>query len=138
MPWVDEVIKFCNFVCPRFDFGCVDFDSKATVAADEVMVVRLLAWNVGMAPVGEIHALDESLGNEQIEEAKDRGAPHVDATSPRIGHEVGGGEMALALGDQTRYGTPRSGEADPGPIDRPQERWLHGEILSQVRLSLKF
>jgi len=121
----------------RIDAAIVDLGNHAARGANEVMVVRGFARNVCMAPVGEVHALDESLGNEQLEEAKDRGAPYVDATSPRIGHEVGGGEMALALGDQTRYGTPRSGEGDPGPIDRPQERWLHGEILSQVRLSLK-
>ena len=105
----------------RINAAIVDLGNHAARGANEVMVVRGFARNVCMAPVGEVHALDESLGNEQIEEAKDRGAPHVDATSPRIGHEVGGGEMALALGDQTRYGTPRSGEADPGPIDRPQE-----------------
>ena len=74
-----------------------------------------------MAPVGEVHALNKSLGNEKFKKAKDRGAPHLNATSPRINYEVGGGEVAIALGDEPRHSTAWPGEADPRLVDGTQE-----------------
>jgi hypothetical protein len=74
-----------------------------------------------VAPVGEVHALNKALGNEKIKKAKDRGAPHLNATSPRVDHKVGGGEVTIALGDQPRHRTAWSGEADPRLVDGPQE-----------------
>ena len=70
-----------------------------------------------MAPVGEIHALNKSLSDEKIKKAKDRGAPNLNAASPRITYEVGGSEVAIALGDQPRHRTAWSGEADPRLVD---------------------
>jgi hypothetical protein len=74
-----------------------------------------------VAPVGEVHALNESLGDQKIKKAKDRGAPHLNATSPRINYEVGGGEVTIALGDEPSHRTAWPGEADSRLVYGPQE-----------------
>jgi ATP sulfurylase len=105
----------------RVDAAIVDLSDHATRRANKVMVVRRFARNVGVAPVGEVYALNKSLGNEQIKKAKDRGTPHLDATSPRINYEIGGGEVTIALGDQSRYRTAWPGESDSRLVDGAQE-----------------
>ena len=107
--------------CHRIDAAIVDLFDHCARGAHEVMVMRSFARNVRVAPVGKIHALDQSLGDEKIEEAKDRRAPHRQPSAPRVADEVGGGEVSVASGDQARHGTARPGEADPRSIDRSQE-----------------
>ena len=72
-----------------------------------------LTRHVGVPAIWQIDALNESLLGEQVEEAKDGGAANAKATLTRIGDEVGRREVAVALGNECRNLTPRTGKADP-------------------------
>jgi hypothetical protein len=63
--------------------------------------------------IWEVDALNESLLGEQVEEAEDGGAANAKATLTRIGDEVGRREVTVALGNERRNLTARTGKADP-------------------------
>ena len=81
--------------------------------ADQMMVMRWFAWHVGMPAIWQVNALNEPLLGKQVEEAKDGGAANAKATLTRIGDEVGRREVTVALGNERRNLTARTGKADP-------------------------
>ena len=91
----------------------IDLGDCATRDADEMMVVRRLARDVGVSAVWEINPLDEILVGEEFEETEDGGAPDAEAALLSVGEEVGGGEVSLPTRDQGGELTARPGEADP-------------------------
>ena len=78
-----------------------------------MVVVRWFAWHVGMPAVWQVNPLNESLLGEKIEEAEDGGAANAKATLTRIGDEVGRREVTVALGNERRNLTARTGKAAP-------------------------
>ena len=81
--------------------------------ADQVVVMGWLTRHVGVPAIWQVNALNESLLGEQVEEAEDGGATNAKATLTRIGDEVGRREVAVALGNERRNLTARTGKADP-------------------------
>ena len=81
--------------------------------ADQMVVMGWLARHVGMPAIWQVNALNESLLGEQVEEAEDGGAANAKATLTRIGDEVGRREVTVALGNERRNLTARTGKADP-------------------------
>ena len=66
-----------------------------------------------MPAIWQVNALNESLLGEQVEEAEDGGAANAKATLTRIGDEVGRREVTVALRNERRNLTARTGKADP-------------------------
>ena len=66
-----------------------------------------------MPAIWQVNALNESLLGEQVEEAEDGGAANAKATLTRIGDEVGRREVPVALGNERRNLTARTGQAHP-------------------------
>lgn len=81
--------------------------------ADQVVVMGRLARHVGVPAIWQVNALNEPLLGEQVEEAEDGGAANAEASPTRIGDEVGRREVAVALGNECRNLTARTGKADP-------------------------
>jgi hypothetical protein len=81
--------------------------------ADQMVVMGWLARHVGMPAIWQVNALNESLLGEQVEEAEDRGPANAEASLTRIGDEVGRREVPVALGNERRNLTARTGKADP-------------------------
>jgi hypothetical protein len=104
--------------------------------ADQVMVMRGLARDVGVSTVGEVNSFDEVLVGEEFEEAEDGGAPNTKAALLGVGEEVGGGEVPLPPRDQGGELTARSGKAYPRLIKRLEQLSCHRGILPELRLSL--
>lgn len=91
----------------------IDLGDRPTGDTDKVVVVRWLAWHVGMPAVWQVNPLNEPLLGEQVEKAEDCGAANAKATLTCIGDEVSGGEVTIALGNERRNLTARTGKADP-------------------------
>jgi hypothetical protein len=91
----------------------IDLGDCATQDADEVVVVRRLARDVGVSAVGEVNSLHEILVGEEFEETEDGGAPDTEAALFSVGEEVSGGEVPLPTRDQGGELTARPGETDP-------------------------
>ena len=66
-----------------------------------------------MPAIWQVNALNESLLGEQVEEAEDGGAANAKAALTRVGDEVGRCEVTVALGNEGRNLTARTGKADP-------------------------
>ena len=80
---------------------------------DEVVVVRRLAWDVGVSAVWEINPLDEVLVGKEFEETEDGGASDAEAALLGVGEQIGGGEVPRSARDQGGEFTARPGKADP-------------------------
>lgn len=72
-----------------------------------------LARHVGMPAIRQVDALNEPLLGEQVEEAEDGGASNAEASLARISDKVGRREVTVALGNERRNLTARTGKADP-------------------------
>jgi hypothetical protein len=103
---------------------------------DEVVVVRRLAWDVGVSAVWEINPLDEVLVGKEFEETEDGGASDAEAALLGVGKEVGGGEVPLPTRDKGGELTARPGEADPRLVKRLEQLSCHGGSLPELRLGL--
>ena len=103
---------------------------------DEVVVVRRLAWDVGVSAVWEINPLDEVLVGKEFEETEDGGASDAEAALLGVGEQVGGGEVPRSARDEGGEFTTRPGKADPRLVKRLEQLSCHRGILSVLRLSL--
>jgi hypothetical protein len=104
--------------------------------ADQVMVMRGLARDVGVSTVGEVNSFDEVLIGEEFEKTEDGGAPNTKAALLGVGEEVGGGEVPLSTRDQGGKLTAWPGKAYPRLVKRLEQLSCHGGILPKLRLSL--
>jgi len=95
------------------DAAIIDLGDCPAGHADQVVVMGWLTRHVGVPAIWQVNALNESLLGEQVEEAEDGGAANAKATLTRIGDEVGRREVAVALGNERRNLTARTGKADP-------------------------
>jgi hypothetical protein len=118
------------------DAAVIDLGDCATRDADEVVVVRWLARDVGVSAVWEINPLDEVLVGEEFEETEDGGAPDTKAALLGVGKEVGGGEVPFSPCDQGGELTARPGKADPRLVKRFKQLSCHGGSLPELRLGL--
>jgi len=91
----------------------IDLGDCATQDADEVVVVRRLARDVGVSAVGEVNSLHEILVGEEFEETEDGGASDAEAALLGVGEQIGGGEVPRSARDQGGEFTARPGKTDP-------------------------
>jgi hypothetical protein len=69
----------------------------AALKADEMVVVRWLAWDVGVASIRKVESLHKALLCKKFKETKDGGATDTEAAPLRIVQELCRSEVALAL-----------------------------------------
>lgn len=72
-----------------------------------------LARHVSVPAIRQVDALNEPLLGEQVEEAENGGAANAEASLARISDKVGRREVTVALGNERRDLTTRTGKADP-------------------------
>lgn len=65
-----------------------------------MVVMGGLASDVSVLPARQIQAFDGPEVEQELERAEDRRAADGDAAAPGVGRQVGGGEVAVAVGDE--------------------------------------
>ena len=103
----------------------LDLDRSAAAGADHVVVVSRLAGYVGVLTGRKVKALDEAQLDEEIERPKDRRPTDRETPLARLGDEIGGGEVAVSIGDECRDRAARFGDPDPGLL-QALHQWLRG------------
>src|SRR5437870_1777956 len=78
----------------------VDANRAAAARADEMVVMRRLAADVGVLPAGQVDPLDQVEAGQQLQRAEDGRPTEPGALTPRRAQEILGGEVALPLSDQ--------------------------------------
>jgi hypothetical protein len=91
----------------------IDLGDRSAGDTDKVVMVRWLAWDVGVPAVWQVNPLNEPLLGEKVEEAEDGGAANPQAALTCVGDQVGGGEVPVALRNERGNLTARTGKADP-------------------------
>jgi len=108
----------------------------AALEADEMVVVRRLTWDVGVASIRKIESLHKALLCKKFKETKDGGATDTKTTSLGIVQELCRREVALALPNQFSELAARPGKAHPCLIQCTQHLCGHGRTLPQMRLGI--
>ena len=100
----------------RAQAGVVDLAGPPAARADDVVVMRGLAADVGVFAVRQVETFDGADPLEELERAEDGGPPDGGTGCLRGGDQLGGREMAVLLGDQRgqRRAAARSGGSRRG------------------------
>ena len=122
----------------RAQAGVVDLAGPPAARADDVVVMRGLAADVGVLAVRQVETFDGADAFEQVERAEDGGPPDGGTGCLRGGDQLGGREMAVLLGDQRGQRAPRLRHAVAGAVEGSHDRGgvAHGRRLAQLRHSL--
>ena len=104
----------------------------------DVVVVGRLAADVGMLAGREVEAFDGADLLEELERAEDGGAPDGGTALLGRGDQLGGGEVAVLLGDQRGQRPAGLRHAVAGAVEGGDDRgWVgHLRRLAQLRHSL--
>ena len=86
-----------------------------------VMVDRFAA-DVGVAAIGEVDALDHAQRREQVQGTEDGGSADPEPAIARGVDEVGGGEVAVVMGDELGDLAPRLRKPVAGAIEGGHQR----------------
>ena len=99
-----------------------------------VVVAHRLARDVGVLPGREVDALDDTDVGQDVERPEDGRPADAQVASFRRIHEVGGDEVALAVGDQLREAPTGLRQAVAGALQRGQERGSvdHGRNATMI------
>jgi hypothetical protein len=108
----------------------------AALKADEMVMMRWFARDVGVASIRKVEALHKALLCKKFKETKDGGATDPKPASLRIVQELCRREVALSLLNQFSELAAWPGEAHPCLIQRGQHFCRHGRTLSQMILSI--
>ena len=108
----------------------------AALKADEMVVVRRLTWDVGVASVRKVESLHKALLCKKFKETKDGGATDPEAASLRIVQELCCREVALAPPNEFGELAAWPGKAHPCLIQRGQHPCRHGWTIPQMILSI--
>jgi hypothetical protein len=108
----------------------------AALKADEMVMMRWFARDVGVAPIRKVEALHKTLLCKKFKETKDGGATDPKPASLSIVQELCRREVALSLLNQFSELAAWPGEAHPRLIQRGQHFCRHGRTLPQMRLSI--
>ena len=100
----------------------VDLLGPAAARADQVMVVSRLAGHVGVLAGRQVEPFDQPELLEQVERPEDRRPSDPQPAGARVGDEIGGGEVAAALGDELGHRAARRRHPVPGIVQRSHER----------------
>jgi hypothetical protein len=102
----------------------------AALKADEMVMMRWFARDVGVAAIGKVESLHKALFCKKFKEAEDGGATDPEAASFSIIQELRRREVTLAPLDQLGELAARSSEAYPRLIQRVQHLRGHKSTLS--------
>jgi hypothetical protein len=108
----------------------------AALKADEMVMMRWFARDVGVASIRKVEALHKALLCKKFKETKDGGATDSEAAPLRIVQELCRREVALSLPNEFGELAAWSGKAHPCLIQRGQHLSRHGWTLSQMILSI--
>ena len=98
----------------------------AAALAHHVVVVARLAQDVGMVAVGQVEALDDAQGHEDLERAEDRGAAHGQPAAPAFTHQLRRREVAVVLGDHGGHEASRLRALVARAVQHGEERFHCG------------
>ena len=101
----------------RAQAGVVDLAGPPAARADDMVVMRGLAADVGVLAVRQVETFDGADPFEQVEGAEDGGPPDGGTGGLRGGDQLGGREMAVLLGDQRGQRAPRLRHAVAGAVE---------------------
>ena len=82
--------------------GVVDPGRPPAARADDVMMVRRLAADVGMLAGRQVQPFDGAELGEDLERPEDRRPPDAETPGSRRDDQLGGREMAVLIGDECR------------------------------------
>ena len=121
------------------DPGVVDLLGPAAAQADDVMVVDRLARNIGVLPGRQVEPLDDPELGEQVERPEDGGPTDAKLAGLGVRDEVGGREVARALGDELGHRPPGRSHPVTGVVERGQElaRVGHAGMILSLRCSVE-
>jgi hypothetical protein len=85
----------------------------AALKADEMVVVRRLAWDVGVAAIRKVESLHKALLCKKFKETKDGGAADPEAAPLGIVQELCRREVALSLPNEFCELAARPSKAHP-------------------------
>src|SRR6266566_4272530 len=100
----------------------LDVRRPPAARADDMVVVRPSARDVGVLAAGQLETLYDVQLAQQVQGAKERRPADVEPAITGVGLELGGREMAIVLGDEIRDGTPRAGQSIAGLVERDDDR----------------
>lgn len=92
----------------------------AALKADEMVMMRRLAWDVGVAAIRKVESLHKALLCKKFKETKDGGATDPKTASLRIVQKLRRREVALALPNEFCELAARPGKAHPCLVQRGQ------------------
>ena len=103
--------------------GIVDLSGPTAARAHDVVVVGRLAADIGMLAGWQVEPLDGAELLEDLERPEDRRPADAELAGPRgLGDELGGGEVAVLVGDQRGQRPARLGQAVAGTVERGDDR----------------
>jgi hypothetical protein len=108
----------------------------AALKADEMVMMRWFARDVGVAAIRKVEPLHKALLGKKFKKTKDGGATDTKTTLLRIVQELRRREVALSLPNEFGELAAWSGKAHPCLIQCGQHFCRHGRTLTQMRLSI--
>ena len=109
---------------------------RAALKADEMVMVRRFARDVGVAAIRKVEPLHKTLFSKKFKETKDGGATDSKTAPLCIVQKLRRREVALAPPNEFGELAAWPGKAHPCLIQRSQHFCRHGWTLPQMRLSI--
>ena len=104
------------------------FNRRSAAATDDVVVVLLgRTGDVGVLARWKVQSFQGALLGEQVEGPKNRRSADLEVCLLRVGKQVRGSEVTVALGDQCRHGAPWC------RLPRVDTRSHHGVMIPNLR-----
>ena len=97
--------------------GIVDLGGPPAARADDVVVMRRLAADIGVLAGREVETFDGADVLQELERAEDGGPPDGGAALLGRGDQLGGREVAVLLGDQRGQRPARFRQAVAGAVE---------------------
>src|SRR5512143_1765405 len=118
--------------------GVADLGGPPTTGADDVVVMRRRAADVGVLAIRQVEAFDRADLYEHVKGPEDRCPADAQSAPVGAGDEVRGREMAVLVGDESGERPARLGQPVAGAIERGDDRSgrSHAPSLARLRQSL--
>ena len=100
----------------------VDLARAAASGADHVMMVRPLAYDVGVLATWKVQPLDGAKCLQHLQRPEYRRATDPETSGARVVDELAGGEVAISVRNQLGQCAPRFGQAITSTVERLDNR----------------
>jgi hypothetical protein len=116
--------------------GVGDVRRPAASAAHHVVVMARLAPDVGVVAVGQVEPFHDAQRQEQVEGSEDSCPANAQPALANVGHEVGGGEVAIPGGNQLGHGSAWAGQSIAGAVEGGEEggRGCHLKMIPDLTI----